>query len=206
MTRFRFVLTGLLALVLALGSSGVQAQGQTSTEAEIRQMLEERNQEIKTILQGDTDYTDEQRQRLKELINGIVDFRAMGEIALGPHWSNLSAEQQEEFVSVFREVVRAQSMSDLGVYNSRVTFDQISVQGDSAFVRTTTEYEGTRTPVEYVLERREGEWRAEDIILDDVSTAGGYARSFQSVIRKRGFGALMGSLERKRAEIAAKSE
>lgn len=205
MMRFRFVLTGLLALVLALGSSGVQAQGQTSTEGEIRQMLEERNQEIKTILQGDTDYTDDQRQRLKELINGIVDFRAMGKIALGPHWSKLSAEQKDEFVSVFREVVRAQSMSDLGVYNSKVTFDQITVQDDSAFVRTLTEYEGTTTPVEYDMRRKDGMWVAQDIIVDEVSTAEGYARSFQTLVRRRGFEALMTTLRKKRDEVTASS-
>jgi phospholipid transport system substrate-binding protein len=94
-------------------------------------------------------------------------------------------------------------MGDLDVYNSRVTYDQISVQDDSAYVRTMTEYEGTTTPVEYVLERGSDEWKAEDIIVDGVSTAEGYARSFQTVVRKRGFAALMTSLEKKRAEIAS---
>ena len=207
MNRFRPLLSGALLALLSLGIASPPAQAQdTATQGEIRQMLEERDSEIKGILRGSDDYTAQQRERLKELINGVIDFRVMAQTALGSHWDTLSTARRDSFVTVFRDVVRAQSMSDLGVYNSRVTFDQISVQGDSAFVRTTTEYEGTRTPVEYVLQRREGEWRAEDIILDDVSTAEGYARSFQSVIRKRGFEALMGSLERKRAEIAAKSE
>jgi len=165
-------------------------------------MLEDRDQEIKSILSGDTDYSKEQRARLEELINGVIDFRAMGQTALGPHWDDLSAEQQTEFVDVFQDVVRAQSMSDLDVYNSKVTFDQINVQDDSAYVRTMTEYEGTRTPVEYVLKRRDGEWKAEDIIVDDVSTAEGYARSFQTVVRKRGFDALMKSLQKRRDKTA----
>jgi phospholipid transport system substrate-binding protein len=166
-------------------------------------MLEERDQEIKSILKGDTDYSQEQRARLKELINGVLDFRAMAQTALGPHWDTLSTDRRDRFVEVFRDVVRAQSMGDLDVYNSRVTYDQISVQDDSAYVRTMTEYEGTSTPVEYVLERRSDEWKAEDIIVDGVSTAEGYARSFQTVVRKRGFAALMTSLEKKRAEIAS---
>lgn len=203
MIRFRPLLSGALLVLLSLGVATTPSQAQdAATQGEIRQMLEDRDSEIKSILRGSDDYTAQQRERLKELINGVIDFRVMAQTALGPHWDTLGTARRDTFVTVFRDVVRAQSMSDLGVYNSRVTFDQISVQGDSAFVRTTTEYEGTRTPVEYVLERREGEWRAEDIILDDVSTAEGYARSFQSVIRKRGFEALMGSLERKRAEIA----
>jgi phospholipid transport system substrate-binding protein len=47
------------------------------------------------------------------------------------------------------------------------------------------------------LNRKDGEWRVVDIVLDDVSTAEGYARSFQTVIRKRGFDALMTSLNKK---------
>lgn len=201
MMRVRVLLFSLFALFFALGPGTSPAWAQSpSTESEIRQMLEERNTEIKSILSGSEDYSQEQRDRLTELINGIIDFRMMGKTALGPHWDDLSSEQKEEFVDVFRDVVRAQSMSDLNVYNSKITFDQISVQDDSAFVRTMTEYEGSRTPVDYVLKRRHDEWKAEDIIVDEVSTAEGYARSFQTVIRKRGFDALMQTLEKKREE------
>jgi phospholipid transport system substrate-binding protein len=190
----------LVALLLLLGGPirGSWAQGQQSTQADIRSMLEERNQEIKSILSGSSDYSQAQRDRLKDLINGVLDFEAMAATALGTHWDTLSTDRRDKFVGVFRDVVRAQSMSDLGVYNSAVTYDQISVHGDSAYVRTTTTYEGRKTPVEYILARRDTTWKAEDIIVDEVSTAEGYARSFQSVMRKRGFQALMGALERKR--------
>lgn len=205
MTRLRLCFSAVLAAILLLSGSVSPAwgQGESATAAEIRQMLEQRDQQIKSILGETNDYTAEQRAQLKELINGVIDFRVMGQRALGPHWDDLSAEQREDFVNVFREVVRAQSMSDLGVYNSEVTYDQIDVHGDSAFVRTRTKYEGRTTPVEYVLERREDEWRAEDIIIDGVSTVEGYERSFQTVIRKRGFESLMKSLRKKRDEVTS---
>ena len=208
MTRLRRSLSVLFTALLLLSGGAPTAfgQGESATAAEIRQMLEQRDQEIKSILGETDDYTAEQRAQLKELVNGVIDFRVMGQRALGPHWEDLSEDQQEEFVSVFREVVRAQSMGDLGVYNSAVTYDQIDVQRDSAFVRTQTTYEGRTTAVEYVLERREDEWRAEDIIIDGVSTVEGYARSFQTVVRKRGFDSLMKSLRKKRDEVTDTSE
>jgi phospholipid transport system substrate-binding protein len=206
MLRSRPILAVLVAVVLTLGLAAPPswAQGQPSTQAEIRTMLEQRDQQIKSILRGSSSYSQEQRDRLKELINGVLDFRAMAQTALGPHWDTLGTDRRDRFVDVFRDVVRAQSMGDLDVYNSKVTFDQISVQGDSARARTTTEYQGTRTPVVYILEREEEDgWKAEDIIVDGVSTAEGYARSFQSVMRKRGFDALMTALERKRKQTAS---
>jgi phospholipid transport system substrate-binding protein len=207
-SRSRSLFIGLVALLLLpiAGTAPASAQSQqsspASTRAEIRQMLEERDQQIKSILGDNEDYTKERRARLKKLINGVIDFRVMGQTALGPHWDTLGTDRRDQFVEVFQDVVRAQSMSDLDVYNSKVTYDQITVQGDSAYVRTMTEYEGTRTPVEYILKRRNDEWKAEDIIVDEVSTAEGYARSFQTVVRKRGFDALMKSLREKREEIA----
>ncbi len=208
MTRLRRSLSVLFTVLLLLSGGAPTAfgQGESATAAEIRQMLEQRDQEIKAILGETDDYTAEQRAQLKELVNGVIDFRVMGQRALGPHWEDLGEDQRDEFVSVFREVVRAQSMGDLGVYNSAVTYDQIDVQRDSAFVRTQTTYEGRTTAVEYVLERREDEWRAEDIIIDGVSTVEGYARSFQTVVRKRGFDSLMKSLRKKRDEVTDTSE
>jgi phospholipid transport system substrate-binding protein len=199
---FRSILLGavLMAGLSLLAASPTWAQGQ-ATQQEIRTMLENRDQQIKEILRGTDDYTTEQREELKTLINGVIDFRAMGQVALGPFWEDLSEAEQGEFIDVFRDIVRAQSLSDLEVYNSRVTFDEITVEGDSAYVRTTTEYQGTKTPVEYILELEADEWLAEDIVVDGVSTAEGYARSFQTVVRKRGFDALMTSLKKKREQV-----
>lgn len=207
MMTLRSIFVGLLlSFVLVASATPAHAQSANTTEAEIRTMLEQRDREIKAILDGSDDtFTAEQRARLKELINGVIDFRAMAQTALGPHWDEMSPEKQEEFVSVFRDVVRAQSMSDLGVYNSEVTYDQIDVQEDSAFVRTRTKYEGRTTPVDYVLGTRDGEWLAEDIVVDGVSTAEGYARSFQNIIRKHGYEALLKSLKKRRGQAEKKS-
>jgi phospholipid transport system substrate-binding protein len=191
----------LLATVLLAAPQAVHAQPGPSPEADtIRTMLEERDAQIKAILNGtESDFTRTQRQELMTLINGFIDFRAMGQQALGPFWGDLSDEQRTEFVDVFQDVVRQQSMGDLEVYNSRVTYGRIEVEDDSAFVRTTTRYQGSDTPVDYVMHRQDGTWLATDIIVDEMSTAEGYARSFQNVIPRRGFDTLMNSLERRRA-------
>lgn len=202
--RSRWMRRALVAVFLVsfLGPTVVHAQ--PDPEAEIRNMLEARDQQIKDILAGSSDYTAGQRQELKTLINGVIDFRSMAQTALGPFWDDRTEAERDSFVAVFRDIVRAQSLSDLDVYNSTVTYDAIDVSGDSAFVRTMTTYKEARTPVEYVLHRADSTWKAEDIIVDGVSTADGYARSFQTVVRRRSFDALMQSLERKRETIAAR--
>jgi len=192
---YRIILLGLLS-VSALGNPGaVRAQ---KTSAAIEQMLRERDAQIKKIIGTTDSLSDPQRETLKDVINGVIDFEAMSRSALGPHWKPLSPEERKEFVDVFADIVRSQSLSNLDVYRSTVTYDEISVDGDEAQVVTTTLYKDVPTKVEYDMVFRDDEWHITDIILDEVSTTQGYARSFQSVVRKKGFEALMASLVKRR--------
>ena len=168
-------------------------------------MLESRDRDIKAMLGTSGDISDAQREELRVVINGVIDFRAMGKAALGTHWDDLNPAQRDEFVAVFGDIVRHQSLSDLDVYRSSVTYDDIRVEGDVAHVLTTTTYKDIPTPVEYELIRSGDTWVARDIILDEVSTVGGYSRSFQAVIRKRGFDSLMQSLNKRLDSIRTES-
>ncbi len=202
-------LSFLLAALVMAAALALPAQAQSSDDAraqEIRQMLEQRDQQIKRVLGDAQSFTDAQRAQLKNLVNGVIDFEAMGRQALGPHWADLTPQQREEFVDVFAEIVRAQSLADLEPYRAEVSYQSIDVNGDEADVRTTTVYQGERIPIAYALAYAGGEWRAQDIIVDEVSTVGGYERSFQSVIRKRGFDSLMQSLRERRDEITASAQ
>jgi phospholipid transport system substrate-binding protein len=194
------------ALLLAAGSFASAAQAQSSSDADsddIRRLLEERDRQIKNVLGDKESFTDEQRDKLMDLINGVINFQAMGRTALGPHWQDLSPAQRDTFATVFSRIVRRQSLSDLNVYRSDVTYEQIDVTGDSAYVLTTTVYKDVPTKVEYTLgyDDEADAWKAHDIILDDVSTAEGYARSFQNVVRRHGFSVLMKSLRNKLNKI-----
>jgi phospholipid transport system substrate-binding protein len=209
-TNFRSVCTFLLvAAVLLLAPAAAQAQtAGTDREGQIRQLLEERDREIKGILGEKDSFTDAQRRELKTLINGLIDFRAMGRTALGPHWSDLNREQRAKFVDVFGQVVKEQSLSDLAPYRAPVSYQEITVGDDSAYVKTTSRQQGERIPVEYDLVYRpdagtngDGAWRARDIVVDEVSTVGGYKRSFRSIIRRHGYKALMKSLRNKLKEV-----
>ena len=197
--------TFLAIVVLSIGSQALPAHAQTNAgdgEAAVRQMLQARDQEIKEILGGQEEFTDAQLEELKTQINGLIDFRAMSELVLGSAWDDLSAPQQREFVDVFSKIVRSHSLSNMAVYRSDVSITSIDVVGDSAYVVSKTIYQDTPVDVEYTLGYQpDGGWRIHDIILDEVSTAEGYARSFRTVIRQRGFDTLMNSLRNKLARM-----
>ena len=186
-------------LLMVLASPFVQAQ---TPKQEIEKMLEQRDLEIKTLLgPKDSEYTDAQRDKLKDIVNGIIDFRAMAKFALEATYDTIEVKEREEFVELFATIVRDQSLNKLDIYRAKVTYKDIIVKDDNADVSTYAELDDVRTPVNYSMALEGKEWVITDMIIDDVSTAEAYNRQFQRIISRKGFASLLESL-RKRAARA----
>lgn len=189
----------LIALFIAVFSLSTMLPAQSQAD-EIREMLENRDDEIKELLgPSGTDYTQDQRDQLKDIINDVIHYESMAQFALGSTFDNIDDETREEFVSLFSTIIRDNSLNRLDIYRADVTYENIEVNGDKAHVSTTAQLENVRTPVDYVFEKINGEWMITDMTIDDVSTAESYNRQFQSIIRQRGFDALLESLRRRAA-------
>lgn len=190
--------SALALLVLAALPAAAQR-----TPADVRSLLQGRDTQVKAVLGTRTTFTPAQRDQLKTLINGVIDFEAMGQRALGTSWATLTPAQRTQFVTTFAEVVRNQSLSDLSIYRARVTYGDVAVNGNAATARTTVLVRGTNARVDYDLVWKGNAWRVADLSIDGVSTADGYARSFGQVIRRRGFTGLMDALNRRLAQQRA---
>ncbi|HUF08654.1 MAG TPA: ABC transporter substrate-binding protein [Rhodothermales bacterium] len=186
----RFVTTLLLAV--AFGSPAASAQDQGS----IRTLLLERDRDIKAVL-ARSPLSDHEKRSLRSIVNDLILFEEMGKTALGDYWTGLSEAQRRDFVETFSAIVREQSLADLDPYRARISIGTIAVEGTRATATTTALYKEVTTEVEYEMVMRDGQWWITDISLDGVSTAEGYARSFQTAIRKRGFDGLMESLRKR---------
>lgn len=168
-------------------------------ETEIKTLLDQRDVQIKTLLgPKGSEYTDAQREKLKEIINGIIDFEAMAKHALEDTYATLDVETKTEFVNLFATIVRDQSLNKLDIYRAEVSYKSIDVTGNEAMVKTYAELDDIRTPVDYTMKKESDEWIITDLILDDVSTADSYNRQFQRIIKRKGFDSLLTTL-RKRA-------
>lgn len=184
-------------LLFALGIV-TTLQAQTPKE-EIKLLLEQRDEQVKTLLgPKGSEYSDEQRAEIKDIINGVIDFESMAKYALEDTYDTLSTEIQTEFVDLFATIVRDQSLNKLDIYRAEVTYNSITVDGNEAMVKTFAELDDIRTPVDYTMVLKGEEWVITDLILDEVSTAESYNRQFQRIIKRKGFESLLSTL-RKRA-------
>ena len=169
--------------------------GQTSDAAsDVRSLMESRDQQIKQLLGPEgTSYSSTQRDELKDIVNGIIDFTEMAKTALEVTYDTISVAERTEFI------IRDQSLANLDIYRASVSYERIKGSNDSIYVETLAEWDNIRTPVHYIMSKSTGKWRIEDMSIDDVFTAASYNKQFQRIIRSRGFDYLMTTL-RKRAE------
>jgi len=189
----------ILFIIFLMFSPNLTAiQSAEDSEQEIRELLESRDKEIKELLgpRGE-EHTTEQRDQLRDIINDVIDFRTMAQQALGSTYDEISEEQREEFVSLFATIIRDQSLNRLDIYRAEVSYDEIEVENGEAKAHTIARLDNVRTPVNYTMKKNGSEWVITDMIIDEVSTAESYNRQFQSIIRQRGFDALLDSLRRR---------
>ncbi len=166
----------------------------------IKQMLIQRDNEIKTLLGPEgSSYTSQQKKKLKNIINGVVDFGAMAKVALQNTYDTLSTQKREEFVDVFSKIIKDQSLNKLDIYRAKVQYRKIAVNKDTARVETIATLKNVRTPVAYEMTRENGKWFITDFSIDNVSTAQSYKRSFQSFLAKKGYDALFAALKKRAA-------
>lgn len=179
------------------------ATQELDSSEEIRAMLHARDAEIKEQLgPSGSEYTQEQRDNLKDIINDVIYYREMAQTALGSTYDEIPMEKREEFVKLFSTIIRDNSLNNLDIYRAEVSYTNIRVDGDQAIVESIAEMEDIRTLVDYQMRKIDGNWMITDMTIDSVSTAESYNRQFQSIIRQRGFDALLQSL-RKRAARAS---
>jgi phospholipid transport system substrate-binding protein len=178
---------------LAIGVPGLH--GQASTESPI-DVVRSRNEAVSAILETAGDPVDDATlERLKDVINGFIDFQELSRRALGPHWDARTEQEKTDFVDVFRQLIRNSSVRKLGVYRAdSVTYNPPEGSGDEITLVTVAYRDEGSAEVVYEMHRVDGEWRAYDVIVDGSSTVRTYRDSFNQEIRRGSYEAMYAKL------------
>ena len=130
---------------------------------------------------------DEQINIVGEEIDKIFDFKELSRRTLGKHWKKMSAEQQTEFVKLFRELLQGVYADRLLAYSDqKVLFDkEIMLKKDRAEVQTFLQTsDGKKIPLFYRLTDQSGTWKVYDVIIEGVSMVKNYRTQFRQIIAK----------------------
>jgi phospholipid transport system substrate-binding protein len=153
-----------------------------------------------------TDSRDQKLAALHELARHLMDTREMGRRAIGPRLAEQPAARQEEFLSLFDElIVRSYLQKLLFFRQPRFAFGETETRPDAVVVHTRIVTDKDEFYVVYDMHQRDGAWVASDIVIESISLTQNYSQQFQELLRSRSFDELLDLLRGKVAGLRARA-
>ncbi|MDX8402230.1 MAG: ABC transporter substrate-binding protein [Mariprofundaceae bacterium] len=148
--------------------------------------------------------TEADRERIRKVVAGRFDYRAMARRSLGRPWKQLSEAERTHFTELFRELLEHSYGNRLNEYHGQtVTFQDPEFKGERARVRSTVSDGNKETPVEYRLHQTPTGWQVYDIRIEGASLVRTFHQDFQSILQNGGYPHLRKTLEDKIARLKA---
>ena len=130
---------------------------------------------------------DEQVAELGTQIEKVFYFTELSKRTLGRDWKKMNAEQQKEFVKLFKQLLQGVYADRLLAYSDqKVIFDkEIALKKGRAEVQSYLQTsDGKKIPLFYRLTDKSGSWKVYDVIIEGVSMVKNYRTQFRQILAK----------------------
>jgi phospholipid transport system substrate-binding protein len=180
--RYRLVVA-LVALALwVLPLPSLAATAKETVEVQVNKVL-------KAL--ADPAFKDQKRDakivKIRSIVNEIFDYTELSRRTLGREWTKFNAQQQNEFVKLFGDLLEKTYADKLLSYsNEKVVFDKESMlREDQAEVTSNIlTADGKKIPLDYRMIRKEAGWRVYDVIIEGISLVKNYRDQFRDILAK----------------------
>ncbi len=141
----------------------------------------------------------ERRTRLRAAIQPRFDFPEMAKRTLGSHWSRLTAQEQQEFVRLFSDLLESTYVEKIESYKGEaIVYTGEKQDKDHAQVMTNVvTTKGEDFSINYNLRHVDGDWKVYDIIVENISLINNYRAQFNRVLETAGHDQLLRKLRKK---------
>lgn len=190
-------LVGLLALLTAQGAwAGAPTEQLRGAIERVIKMLDE--PELKA-----PEKTLERRVAVRRVANDIFDFAETARRSLARHWNARTAQEREEFVALFADLLERSYISKIDLYGGeKITYVGESVDSDQATVRSKIITKGgSEVPVDYRLLKRGERWLVYDVSVEGVSLVNNYRTQFNKIIQTSSYTELVKKMKTKQEEF-----
>ena len=189
MLRKMFVLLSLASVLAFAADDPVNA-------------VKKKDAELQTLLKKSSRNAKE-TERVKSLLNDSFDFALLAKKSLSKgDWEKQDAASQEKFVAEFQRMVRNSSAKRLELYRADSTiYEPAKMKGsDEARVIAHLWNKGKESVLEYKMSLVNGNWKAWDLVIDDLSTARNYKEQFGQILKTKSFAELIDIISKKAEE------
>jgi phospholipid transport system substrate-binding protein len=195
---------GVVVLGLLTGAAGA---------GEPLDKIRETVEEVLSILGDETLQAPERRElrrgKLRQAVQQRFGFEEMARRALGRHWRDLSADQRQEFVALFSDLLERSYVGRIEGTGagSQVAYarETIADDGFASVLTVITNRLGSQVEVEYRLLRRDGTtpWEVYEIVIEGVSLINNYRTQFNNIVHRTSYEGLVKQLRLKQEQEEA---
>jgi phospholipid transport system substrate-binding protein len=201
MFRWPVVLCVLVVTVLVAipvpSDAGAPTVAMKATIDEVLRIV--RDKELKQPAKADT-----RRHMLETVVAARFDYAEMSRRALGAPWNQLTDQQKQEFVDLFRTVLTNSYADKIETYSGEgVEYLNERTEKEYAEVRTKVLSGKTEIPLDYRLINKADEWRVYDVVVDNVSLVNNYRGQFAKILRASSYADLIDQLRKKADKLKA---
>ncbi len=186
----------MIASVLALFTAVALA-------ADPVQSISRNDKELQTLLSKKS-LSKKDGERVKVLLSGVFNFGLLAEKSLPKEtWNALDKASRENFAAEFQRMVRNSSAKRLEMYRTDSTiYDAPKMKKNNTEANVTAHlwYKGKESVLVYKMTLVDGEWKAWDLVIDDLSTARNYKEQFATILQTKSFAELLEIVKKKADE------
>ena len=177
----RRVLPGMMILILLISPLQAEAGVPLDTvEAHVKEVLDILRD---PVLEGEA-HKKVKEEKIETIANEMFDYVALSKLTLGRSWRDFNKEQQKEFVSLYRSILKKAYMDKILAYtDEQVVFDRdIMLSENKAEVHTRIITKSAEIPINYRLYLKDGQWKVYDVIVEGISLVQNYRTQFREIL------------------------
>jgi phospholipid transport system substrate-binding protein len=154
-------------------------------------------EQARTIVES-TRTRDEKWAALSVLMKNFVDTDAIGRAALGQNWAQFTPTQQQEFLTLFRELFQRTYVRQMLLFE-KPTFGYVGEEqvGNTARVDTKIITPRDEFAITYQLRPQGDHWLATDIQIEDLSMTANFRTQLARLLAKTSVEEVLGRMRRK---------
>jgi phospholipid transport system substrate-binding protein len=190
-----------VALLALIAPFALSAYAQEAPDAMVKRVSQDVLQTIKSdpkIQAGD-------QARIREVMEAKLapnfDFDRMTALAMGRNWRDATPEQQKRLTVEFKTLlVRTYSGALTQYRDQTIDYKPLRADPNSSDVLVRTEVIRQGQPpvqIDYGMEKKDGAWKAYDVVVGGVSLVANYRDEFTEQVRAGGIDGLIKTLTTK---------
>ena len=146
----------------------------------------------------------ERRQEIERVVRQRVSYEDMAREALGVQWLSLAADERQEFVDPFVQLLRDSFAGKIDAYaDEQVQYLSEQQHDHLAEVRTKLSGRKIDTLLDFRMTDRKGMWLVYDVVIDGASIVLNYRAQFASIIRDASYAGLVQKMREKTFVVKA---